>query len=307
MECLEGRKMMFRGSQGIQMTYCGIWKMFETFACKPAALKITNGLDGPYSTLVSTSLSNGEAYYMPKETGLTLCPAVRYSKHNLYDLIDKQKTVKIDSYEALLDYWLHFTKVVAHLQVMSQLSSIQKDDLFLEGFDQEFQKISRGFERPSMKLGYKSQRPRGLRSNVKGWRDADSLKLLKVPGESSRSQALKVDGIEVAMAELSSSPLVEGRCKSSFNHIEVTLYIAEEPLTVRLQGDCLQGKLEEQSKEKLLGAKASVELKATEASGDSPVPQSEYLHPSSSSHADILPQNPPIEPQDAQDEPRTDE
>ncbi|KAI6097827.1 hypothetical protein F5141DRAFT_1067066 [Pisolithus sp. B1] len=141
-----------------------------------------------------------------------------------------------------------------------------------------------------MKLGYKSQRPLGLRSNVEGWRDADSSKLLKVPGESSRSQALKVDGIEVAMAEPSSLPLVE-----------------EEPLTVRLQGDCLQGKLEEQSKEKLLGAKASVELEATEALGDSPVPQSEYLHPSSSPHADILPQNPPIEPQDAQDEPRTDE
>ncbi|KAI6124968.1 hypothetical protein EDD17DRAFT_1758516 [Pisolithus thermaeus] len=118
----------------------------------------------------------------------------------------------------------------------------------------------------------------------------DSSKLLKAPGESSRSQALKVDGIEVAMAELSSSPLVE-----------------EEPLTVGLQGNCLQGKLEEQSKEKLLGAKASVKLEAAEASGDSPVPQSEYLHPSSSPHADILPQNPPIKPQDAQDEPRTDE
>ncbi|KAI6096509.1 hypothetical protein F5141DRAFT_1220798 [Pisolithus sp. B1] len=124
----------------------------------------------------------------------------------------------------------------------------------------------------------------------------DSLKLSKAPGESSRSQAPEVDGIEVAMAELSSSPLVKGRCESSFNHIEVTLYIAEEPLTVGLQGDCLQGKLEEQSKEKLLRAKASVEFEATEASGDSPVPQSEYLHPSSSPHADILPQNPPIEP-----------
>ncbi|KAI6156450.1 hypothetical protein EDD17DRAFT_1512416 [Pisolithus thermaeus] len=39
----------------------------------------------------------------------------------------------------------------------------------------------------------------------------DSSKLLKAPRESSRSQALEVDGIEVAMAEPSSSPLVKGR------------------------------------------------------------------------------------------------
>ncbi|KAI6118592.1 hypothetical protein EV401DRAFT_1888670 [Pisolithus croceorrhizus] len=72
---------------------------------------------------------------------LLRCPTVRYSKHNLYDLIDEQKTVKIDSYEALLNYQLHFTKVVAHLRVTSQLLSIKKDVLFLEGFDQEFQRL----------------------------------------------------------------------------------------------------------------------------------------------------------------------
>ncbi|KAI6109937.1 hypothetical protein F5141DRAFT_1064024 [Pisolithus sp. B1] len=53
------------------------------------------------------------------------CPAVWCLKHNLYDLIAEQKKVKIDLYEALLDY--------------CQLSSIEKDDLFLEGFDREFQ------------------------------------------------------------------------------------------------------------------------------------------------------------------------
>ncbi|KAI6118062.1 hypothetical protein F5141DRAFT_1061733 [Pisolithus sp. B1] len=68
----------------------------------------------------------------------TRCPAVWYSKHDLYDLIDEQKKVKIDSYEALLNYQLHFTKVAAHLRVTNQLSSIEKDDLYLEGFDQEF-------------------------------------------------------------------------------------------------------------------------------------------------------------------------
>ncbi|KAI6116100.1 hypothetical protein F5141DRAFT_1062238 [Pisolithus sp. B1] len=136
----------------------------------------------------------------------------------------------------------------------------------------------------------------------------DSSKLSKAPGESLRSQALEVDGIEVAIAEPSSSPLVEGRCESSFDHIEVTPYIAEEPLTAELQGECLQGKLEEQSEGELLGAKVSVKLEATEASGNLPVPQSEYLHFSLSPYTtNIPPQNPPIEPQDAQDEPRTDE
>ncbi|KAI6103376.1 hypothetical protein F5141DRAFT_1065210 [Pisolithus sp. B1] len=174
---------------------------------------------------------------------VTDVPCSLYLKHDLYNLIDKQKMVKIDSYKALLDYQLHFTK--------------------------------------------------------------DSSKLSKAPGESSRSQALEVDGIEVAMAELSSSPLVKGRCESSFNHIEVTSYIAEEPLTVGLQGGCLQGKLEEQRKEKLLGAKASVELEATEAMGNIPEPQSKYLHSSSSPHTDNLPQNPLNEPQEALGETRT--
>ncbi|KAI6099416.1 hypothetical protein EV401DRAFT_1894864 [Pisolithus croceorrhizus] len=67
------------------------------------------------------------------------CPPAQYSKYNLYDLVDKQKKVKINSSEALLDYQLCFTEVATHLQVMNQLSSIEKDDLFLEGFDREFQ------------------------------------------------------------------------------------------------------------------------------------------------------------------------
>ncbi|KAI6095416.1 hypothetical protein F5141DRAFT_1068394 [Pisolithus sp. B1] len=195
------------------------------------------------------------------------CPAVWYSKHDLYDLIDEQKKVKIDLYKALLDYQLHFTKVAAHLQVMSQLSSIEKDDLFLKGFDQEFQndpwptcQVTQEAER-LLKKGYRlelrevhitgdQQRAReawyearvqelkameaeeqcqGMEKSVRLGSKAsqsrsstalkiqllthslqESSKLSKVPGESSRSQALEVDGIEVAMAEPSSSPLVEG-------------------------------------------------------------------------------------------------
>ncbi|KAI6094039.1 hypothetical protein EDD16DRAFT_1529502, partial [Pisolithus croceorrhizus] len=67
------------------------------------------------------------------------CPAVCYSKRDLYDLVNKQKKVKIDSYQALLNYRLSFTDIAAQLRISSQLSWIEKDDLFLEGFDQEFQ------------------------------------------------------------------------------------------------------------------------------------------------------------------------
>ncbi|KAI6129784.1 hypothetical protein EDD16DRAFT_1701221 [Pisolithus croceorrhizus] len=111
----------------------------------------------------------------------------------------------------------------------------------------------------------------------------DSSKPLEAPGEGSRSQVVEVDGIKV------------------------TLYIAKESLTAELQGECLQGNLEEQSKEKLLGAEASAEFEATEALGDSPVSQPKYFHSSSSPHTDIPPQNPSIKPQHAKDKLRADE
>ncbi|KAI6100731.1 hypothetical protein EDD16DRAFT_1526341 [Pisolithus croceorrhizus] len=63
------------------------------------------------------------------------CPTVCYSKCDLYDLVDKQKKVKIDSYQALLNYRLSFTDIAAQLQISSQLLWIKKDDLFLKGFD----------------------------------------------------------------------------------------------------------------------------------------------------------------------------
>ncbi|KAI6135979.1 hypothetical protein F5141DRAFT_1059244 [Pisolithus sp. B1] len=133
----------------------------------------------------------------------------------------------------------------------------------------------------------------------------DSSKLSKVPGGSLRGQALEVDSVEVAVAEPSCSPLVEGQCKSSFEHIQVNSYIPGQPLTAELQGEHLRAKWEEQSKEELLGMKPSVELKVTEAKGDSPVPQSKYFHSSSSPCANIPPQNPPSKPQEALDETRT--
>ncbi|KAI6161320.1 hypothetical protein EDD17DRAFT_1509297 [Pisolithus thermaeus] len=240
------------------------------------------------------------------------CPTVCYSKCDLYNLVNKQKKVKIDSYKALLNYQLCFMDIA--------LSWIEKDDLFLEGFNQEFQgeilqrlkwnnrrqyvddpwptyQVAQEAE-GLLKEGYRfklreahlardqwSTREAQCKAEMRELRGStllkiqslthslqDSSKPLEAPGEGSRSQAVEVDSIEVPIAELSSPPLVEGQCKTSFEHIEVTLYIAEESLTAELQGECLRGNIEEQSKGKVLGAK-----------------------------------NPPIEPQDAQDELRVNE
>ncbi|KAI6166411.1 hypothetical protein EDD17DRAFT_1753268 [Pisolithus thermaeus] len=110
----------------------------------------------------------------------------------------------------------------------------------------------------------------------------DSSKPLEVPGEGLRSQVVEAEGIKVAAAELSSPPLIEGQCKSSFEHIEVTSYIAEESLTAVLQ----------------------VKLEVTEAWGDSPVSQPEHFHSSLPPHTNIQPQIPPIKLRDAEDEQR---
>ncbi|KAI6098674.1 hypothetical protein EDD16DRAFT_1526800 [Pisolithus croceorrhizus] len=294
---------------------------------------------------------------------LLRCPTVCYSKRDLYDLVNKQKKVKINSYQALLNYRLCFTDIAAQLRISSQLSWIKKDDLFLEGFDQEFQgkilrrlkwndrrqyvddpwltyQVAREAER-LLEEGYhfelkeahlardqwstqeaqyeaemresraamaeeQCQEPEkcseSARPGLKALQSSsstsleiqslthnsqNSLKLSKAPGEGLRSQVVKVDSIE-----------------SSFECIEVTSCIAKGSLTAGLQGECLRGRLEEKGKGKVLGAKASVELEVTEAWGDSPVSQPKYLHPSSSPCTDIPPQNPSIEPQDAEDEQR---
>ncbi|KAI6006794.1 hypothetical protein EDD15DRAFT_2206934 [Pisolithus albus] len=113
----------------------------------------------------------------------------------------------------------------------------------------------RGLEKcsESARLGSKASQPpsstsleiQSLTHNLQ-----DSSKPSKVPGVGSRSQAVEVDGIEVAVAEPSSLALVEGRCESSFDQIQVTSYIAKESLTAELQGECLRGNLEEKSEEK---------------------------------------------------------
>ncbi|KAI6095322.1 hypothetical protein EDD16DRAFT_1528682 [Pisolithus croceorrhizus] len=294
------------------------------------------------------------------------CPTVCYSKCDLYNLVNKQKKVEMDSYQALLNYWLSFTDIAAQLRISSQLLWIEKDDLFLEGFDQEFQceilqrlkwndqrqyvddpwptyQVAQEAER-LLKEGYcfelrevrlardqwstreaqyeaemqelraamteeqcrepekcsKSARPglKALQSSSSASLEVqslthdlqNSLKLLKAPGEGLRSQVIEVDSIE-----------------SSFECIEVTSCIAKGSLTAGLQGECLQGRLEEKGKGKVLGAKASVEPETTEAWGDSQVSQPEYFHSSLPPHTDIQPQIPPIELRDTEDEQRANE
>ncbi|KAI6094102.1 hypothetical protein EDD16DRAFT_1722198 [Pisolithus croceorrhizus] len=256
-------------------------------------------------------------YYL----GIKECPTVCYSKCDLYDLVDKQKKVKIDSYQALLNYRLCFTDITAQLRISSQLLWIEKDDLFLEGFDQEFQskilqrlkwndrrqyvddpwptyQVAREAER-LLKEGYCfelrearlardqwSAREAQYEAEMQQSR-ADSSKPSKVPGVGSRSQAVEVDRIE-----------------SSFKCIEVTSCIAKGSLTAGLQGECLRGRLEEKGKGKVLGAKASVEPETTEAWGDSQVSQPEYFHSSLPPLTDIQPQIPPIELRDMEDKQR---
>ncbi|KAI6099165.1 hypothetical protein F5141DRAFT_1066733 [Pisolithus sp. B1] len=221
------------------------------------------------------------------------CPAVCYLKHDLYNLVDKQKKVKINSCKALLNYRLCFTDIAAQLRISNQLSWIEKDDLFLEGeyaddpwptcqvtreaerlleegyrfelreaclvrdqqsareaqYEAEMQESRaarmeeqcRGLEKcsESARLGLKAlQSPSSTSFKIQllTHNSQDSSKLLKAPVEGSRGQAVEIEGIEV------------------------TSYIVEESLTAELQGECLRGNLEEQSKEKLLGAKASAEL-----------------------------------------------
>ncbi|KAI6021762.1 hypothetical protein BKA83DRAFT_4494319 [Pisolithus microcarpus] len=130
---------------------------------------------------------------------------------------------------------------------------------------------------------------------------------LKTPEDGLRGWPLEADSIKVVAEGLNFLPIVEGHCKASFEHKEVTSYISGKSLTVDLQGDFLQEETEERNEEELLGMKASVKLKIREAMGDSLVPQSKYFCSPSSPYTDFPSQDPSIEPQDAEDKPETDE
>ncbi|KAI6111567.1 hypothetical protein EDD16DRAFT_1521894 [Pisolithus croceorrhizus] len=228
---------------------------------------------------------------------LIWCPTVCYSKHDLYNLVDKQKKVKIDSYKALLDYRQYADDPWPACQVTQEAERLLEMGYHLELREahivrdqQSAQEAQYEAEMQELRAARAEEKCQGLEGCSKSERLGstalqapgstvlkDSLKLLKVPGEGSRSQVVEVDGIKV------------------------TSYIVEESLTAGLCRECLQEKLEEQSEGKLLGAKASVELKATQALGNLPVPQPKYFHPS------LPPWGPSIEPQDAKDELRAEE
>ncbi|KAI6160467.1 hypothetical protein EDD17DRAFT_1510446 [Pisolithus thermaeus] len=221
-------------------------------------------------------MPRGKADDVPRFSGhpedLLQCPAVQYLKHDLYNLIDKQKMVKINSYKALLDYRLHFTKVTQ-----------EAERLLEKGYRLDLMQACMAREQSKAEYEARTQESRSRKAHERCNEKSDSLKLSKVPGGSLRGQALEVDSSEVAVAEPSCSPLVEGQWRTS----------------------TVQAKWEEQNKEELLGTKPSVKLEATEAMGNIPEPQSKYLHSSSSPHTDNLPQNPLNEPQEALDKTRT--
>ncbi|KAI6100063.1 hypothetical protein EDD16DRAFT_1526616 [Pisolithus croceorrhizus] len=242
-------------------------------------------------------------------------PPAQYLKYDLYDLVDEQKKVKINFQKPYLTtgYVLprlqHTFESPTNFQASRRMTYTSKG--LIESFKVKFLEalsgmVECGMQKRAQEAQYEArlQESRALRAQewCREMEKSDSSKLSKVPGGSLRGQALKV---EVAVAELSCSPLVEGQCKSSFKCIQVNSYIPGQPLTAELQGEHLQAKWEEQNKEELLGTKPSVELKATEAMGNIPEPQSKYLHSSSSPHTDNLPQNPLNEPQEALDETRT--
>ncbi|KAI6029632.1 hypothetical protein BKA83DRAFT_4478191 [Pisolithus microcarpus] len=307
-------------------------------------------------------------------------PPAQYSKYDLYDLVDEQKKVKIDSLKALLDYRLCFTKVATHLRVTNQLSSIEKDDLYLEGFDRGFQceilqrlewndrrryaddpwptcqvtreaegLLEEGYCFESRQARYDrdqqrareaqyeamvqelramraqeecSERERAARPGPSASKFPcsasletysltetlqDSFMPSKVPEDDLRGQLLEVDGVEVVTAEPSHSSPVEGRHKATFEDLQVTPRMENQLLTIGLQGTRVVGKPEVQNEGELLGMKVSVKLNTTEVMGDIPAPQTKYFQSPSSPYADIPPQNSLNEPQDAKDEPDTDE
>ncbi|KAI5993871.1 hypothetical protein EDD15DRAFT_2366951 [Pisolithus albus] len=307
-------------------------------------------------------------------------PPARYSKYDLYNLVDEQKKVKIDSLEALLNYRLCFTKVATHLRVTDQLSSMEKDDLYLEGFDRGFRReilqrlewndrrryaddpwptcqvtreaemlLEEGYRWESRQARYDrdqrrareaqyeavvqelratraqeecSERARPARPGMMASKFPcstsfepyplthdfqDSSMPLKVPEDGLRGRILEVDSVEVVAAGSSISSPVEGRHEASFDNLHITPMMGNELLMVELQGSCLHRKPEVQNEEELLGTKASVELEVKEAMGHVPAPQPKYSQSFPSPHTDIPPQTPHNKPQDAKDEPDTDE
>ncbi|KAI6108493.1 hypothetical protein EV401DRAFT_2076884 [Pisolithus croceorrhizus] len=272
------------------------------------------------------------------------CPAVCYSKRDLYNLVDKQKKVKIDSYQALLNYRLSFTDIAVQLRISSQLSWIEKDDLFLEGqyVDDPWPtyQVAREAER-LLKEGYRfklrearlardqwsaqeaqyeaemrESRAAMTKEQCRGLeRCSESARLGSKASQPPSSTSLEIQSLTHSLQDSSKpskAPGVGSRSQavkvdsieSSFKCIEVTSCIAKGSLTAGLQGECLRGRLEEKGKGKVLGAKTSVEPETTEAWGDSQVSQPKYFHSSLPPLTDIQPQIPPIELRDTEDEQR---
>ncbi|KAI6161857.1 hypothetical protein EDD17DRAFT_1508717 [Pisolithus thermaeus] len=166
---------------------------------------------------------------------LIWCPTVCYSKCNLYDLVDKQKKYVDDPWptyqvareaERLLKEGYCFELREAHLARdqwstrEAQYEAEMQESRAVQTKEQ-CQRLEKCSE--SKRLGSKaSQSPSSTLLEIQSLTRnlQDSLKPSKAPGVGLRSQVVEVDGIKVAVAEPSSLALVEGQCKSSFEHIE---------------------------------------------------------------------------------------
>ncbi|KAI6022840.1 hypothetical protein BKA83DRAFT_4125593 [Pisolithus microcarpus] len=240
-------------------------------------------------------------------------PRTQYSKYDLYDLVDEQKKVKIDSFEALLDYWLCFTKVVTCLQVTSQLSSIKKDNLYLKGHHADDPwptcQVTREAER-LLEKGYclELREARIVRDQWKAQEAQYEARMQELRAMRAQERCCERERPGSRASKFPSPTLLETypltkNLQDSFMPSKVTPNMGNELLMVELQGNCLQKKPEVQNEEDLLGTKPSVEPEVTETMGDSPIPQSKYFHSPSSPSTDFPSQDLSIKPQDAKDEP----
>ncbi|KIN92753.1 hypothetical protein M404DRAFT_36750 [Pisolithus tinctorius Marx 270] len=63
----------------------------------------------------------------------------KYSRNGLYGLVDSQARREIHTEEELMNYRLYFLDLAMFLRVSKQLEADELEDLYVQGFDKEFQ------------------------------------------------------------------------------------------------------------------------------------------------------------------------
>ncbi|KIO07673.1 hypothetical protein M404DRAFT_23544 [Pisolithus tinctorius Marx 270] len=64
----------------------------------------------------------------------------QYSRNDLYSLVDSQARREIHTEEELMNYRLYFLDLTTFLWVLKQLEADELEDLYVQGFDKEFQR-----------------------------------------------------------------------------------------------------------------------------------------------------------------------